>query len=303
VTAATTDEAVGPTVVGSDLGIVSLNHLNAVVDSYDGTVDCVRELLGGQFLRPVPSEGDLKACLMSFGWVVYEFFAPGERARGYGKLLERYGPFLHGIEFRVRDLGQARQLLLDRGIRLLVDVWDPSTPERGFVMTQPSDTQGVCLELFEPDWMASPPPAPYVEPIHPPEYWATSHPLRLLGLDNVSLVTSDLVQAVAFWTELAAGRPGPRRAVPSLSADAIRLDVGDLAIELLEPTGSGPIQSHLEHYGPRLRSMTYVVSDLSAVRTHFGAREIELLPGDWPGSLRPDPAALHGLRIEFRETS
>ena len=280
----------------AQLDLLAALHVNAVVDGFEAGVACFTELFEGQLLKELQPDGDLQACLVALGPMIYELFAPAGRERGYGKLLGRYGPYWHGVEFKVPDLAHARRVLADRGIRLLTEV---DSGPNSFVTTQPNDTGGLALELFAGDWFADPPPMPYVEPLRDRRWWAEEHPLGLLGLRSLSLATTDLDQAAAFWCSLTGTNVAYREARSSVAAEVAGLPLGDTVLELACPGGPGPVADHLAHHGPRLRSVVYQAADIGAVERFFKAKGVATAPGETKESLTPDPAATLGLQFEF----
>lgn len=281
------------------LQLLSVNHLNAVVDGYEAAVTCFTELFEGQFLMAIPPDGDLQACLVALGPVIFELFAPSGRQRGYGKLLGRYGPYWHGVEYKVPNLAAAKEVLAGRAIRLLTEVNNEANPEHSFVMTQPNDTGGVGLELYEGDWTADPPPAPYQEPFHDREWWAEKHPLRLLGLRSFSLAAAELESAAGFWSSLTGSTVAYEEDRATVAARVVGLPLGDTVLEIAAPTGPGPVADHLAHHGPRLRAVTYQVADLGEVERFFGSKGVATAVGEHRDSLTADPSATLGLRFEF----
>jgi Glyoxalase-like domain len=86
--------------------LIHPNHINAIVDGYEATIEHFRDRVGFTLDRRIPDSGDgTDACLMTLGGVMFEFFAPKERGeRGQGRLLARYGDHCVGIEYHVPDV-------------------------------------------------------------------------------------------------------------------------------------------------------------------------------------------------------
>ena len=102
----------------------------------------------------------------------------------------------------------------------------------------PSATQGVCLQVYDGDWHADSPPAPYVNPMRTGEWWEEDHPIGYRGLHHVSLACADVDDAERFWCELTGGEVTYRSERPAVAATAVGLDIG-IPVELIAPTGSG----------------------------------------------------------------
>jgi catechol 2,3-dioxygenase-like lactoylglutathione lyase family enzyme len=168
-----------------------------------------------------------------------------------------------------------------------------------YFSTKPSETLGVCLQVYAGDWHADPPPAPYVNPLRPPRWWS-EHPIGYRGFHHISFACEDLDAAERFWCELTGGTVTHRAQWPASAATAVGLDIG-IPIELVAATGPGLIQEYLDRYGPRVWATTFAVRDLGATKEHFATRGIELLPGDAPGSMMVPPEHNHNVVYQFIE--
>ena len=136
----------------AQLKILGVNHINQIVDDYDAAVGHLEDLFGGQFLREIGANPFTAGCLVDVGGEIIEVLAPKIMDKAEGKLLARYGPHYQGIEILVPSVPEALEVVKQRGVGILI--------ERGNdFYTQPSATQGVCLQVFGGDWRADPPPA------------------------------------------------------------------------------------------------------------------------------------------------
>jgi hypothetical protein len=63
----------------------------------------------------------------------------------------------------------------------------------------------------------------------------------------------------------------------------------------------GDIERHVRSLGQGIRAATFVVEDLSRVRSYFAARDFTLVAGDAPGTLALAPLHGRGLRFEYTE--
>jgi hypothetical protein len=82
-----------------------------------------------------------------------------------------------------------------------------------------------------------------------------------------------------------------------VAATATGLDIG-IPVELIAPTGPGPIEEYLDRYGPRVWATTFAVRDLHATAAYFASRGIELMPGDSPDSMMVPP--LRNLHVIYQ---
>src|SRR5262249_1015649 len=120
------------------------------------------------------------------------------------------------------------------------------------------------------------------------------------GLHHLSFACTDLEEATRFWCELTGGTVTYRAARPAVAATAVGLDIG-IPIELIAPTGLGPIQEYIDRYGPRIWAITFAVRDLDATAAHFASHGIELGAGDAPDSMMVPPQANLHVVYQFME--
>jgi catechol 2,3-dioxygenase-like lactoylglutathione lyase family enzyme len=278
--------------MATPLKILKVNHINQIVDDYAAAVGHLEDLFGGQFLRDIGPNPLTAGCFVQVGGEIFELLVPKVLDKAEGKQLARYGPHYQGIEILVPSLPESLQAVRERGIGILLE---RSTD----FFTKPSETFGVCLQVYAGDWHAHPPPAPYVNPLRPGRWWQ-EHPIGYRGLHHISFACDDLVEAERFWCELTGGTVTHRAELPAAAATAVGLDIG-IPIELVAATGPGLIQEYLGRYGPRVWATTFAVCDLGATEAHFVSRGIELLPGDAPGSKMVPPQSNQHVVYQFIE--
>ena len=156
--------------------LIHPNHINAIVDGYEATIEHFRDRVGFTLDRRIPDSGDgTDACLMTLGGVMFEFFAPKERGeRGQGRLLARYGDHYVGIEYHVPDVTSAREFARESGIRIINDLG-------AAFFTYPRNSFGIAFEIYDGDFRQLAQPA---------RYWETQHPLGLTGLARLSVAVA-----------------------------------------------------------------------------------------------------------------
>jgi catechol 2,3-dioxygenase-like lactoylglutathione lyase family enzyme len=279
--------------VPAQLEILKVNHINQIIDDYDGAVAHLQDVFGGQFLREIGANPLTAGCLVDVGGEIIEVLAPKIMDKAEGKLLAKYGPHYQGVEILVPSVSDSLEAMKQRGVGILL--------ERGVdFYTKPSATQGVCLQVYDRDWHADPPPAPYVSPMRSARWWEEVHPIGYRGLHHLSFACTDLEEAARFWCDLTGGRVIYRAERPAVAATAVGLDMG-IAVELIAPTGPGPIQDYIDRYGPRVWATTYAVRDLEATATYFASRGIKLEAGDSPDSMMVPPQANLHVVYQFVE--
>jgi hypothetical protein len=269
--------------------------MNQVVPpGYEKTVAHYVHLLAGQYLSKVGRNPFVDPFLMNVGGAVFEYFAPVDMNVGMGKQFASIGGYLHGCEFRIPDLEEATALSKEHGVRILID----SRPD--FVMTHPADCFGFVWELYTGDWYSEAASARYVELMRPQSYWRDVHPLGIKEF-GYRMAVNDLNAAVSKLSSFVGARELERVGRTNAAGTAALMSLANITIEVVAPTGAGPVQAFLDHYDQRAQAMLFKVKDLNAVRQYFSRRGVQLEPGIAEGSLQVPPAQNLGVSYEFYE--
>jgi catechol 2,3-dioxygenase-like lactoylglutathione lyase family enzyme len=266
----------------------AMNHVNAVIDDFDQTINFFTEVYGAQFLFDMPRD-EWHACLIAIGRVIFQFFSPHDDL-----LHARFGPHYVGIEYTVPDVGEARDATNARGIRIAREL-GPA------FHIHPLDAYGVSFEFFDHDFHAVSPPVPYLEPIRPIEFWRDDHPLGITGMNRYRMAVSDLEGAKRFLCEYVNGTVTYEVERQATQARAVGIELGDTVVELLSPIGSGPLEQFLARNGEGIRSVVFGTTSIEQARLHLASHGVELLPGDDEVSFAVRPADNAGLLFEFTE--
>lgn len=268
---------------------LSMNHINAVVDGYDRSVDRFVDLYGAQVVMDLPRD-EWHACLIVFGGgVIFEIFAPKDEL-----LHARFGPFYVGVEYQVTDVDAARQAIIDMGGRVLRELGTA-------FHAHPAELNGVAWEFYGESFHAVPPHSGFLEPIRDASYWSDEHPLGCVGLKRFSLAVADSAQARRFLEGVVNGTLIYEEERPHIGATALGFQLADTVVELLAPTDEGPISRHVARWGDGIRSTVFGVKDLEVARRYFKSKGVELAPGDGPDTWAIDPKDNCGLLFEFCE--
>jgi len=111
-------------------------------------------------------------------------------------------------------------------------------------------------------------------------------------LDHIGIAVESLSEGVKFYEALGLDLEG----VEEVTEQGVKvgfLPVGDMRLELLEPTGpSSPIAKHLERRGPGLHHVCLRVDDISGAMVALAKRGYQLL-SDEP------QAGAHGCMVCF----
>jgi len=261
-----------------------MNHINAVVDDFEGAVAHFRRAFGAQFVMDLP-QPEWHACLIYVAGVLFELFSPPQFL-----LNARYGPHWVGIEYQV-DMEAARAEVAERNIRVIRDIGVA-------IHTHPMDTTGIAWEFFGDNFHVMPENT-WLEPLKPADYWRDEHPLGLLGLEHYSVAVADLDQSTAFMADFLGATRLYEESRPAIGARVVGLALAETTVELMSPVGSGVIEQHLRRYGDGIRSTVFAVSDLDRARAHFRGLGIELVPGDAPSTVAIAPADNVGVMMEL----
>lgn len=80
-----------------------------------------------------------------------QLLAPLSPDTTIGKFLERSGPGLQQLAYRVTDIEQVSAILRERGLRLLYDAPRRGTSDSKVNFIHPKDAGGVLVELVQPN--------------------------------------------------------------------------------------------------------------------------------------------------------
>jgi catechol 2,3-dioxygenase-like lactoylglutathione lyase family enzyme len=265
-----------------------MNHINAMVEDFDKSVEHFRELYGAQFNLDLPGE-HWHACLITIGGVMFEIFAPTEYL-----LHARLGPHYVGVEYQVPDVDEARTEALARGMRVIREL-DVA------IHVHPAEAFGVAWEFFGRSFHDAPYPVPYVDPPKPSDHWRDEHPLGIAGLKRYSVAVFDLESATEFLRDFLGATLTYEEPRPAAGARAVGFALANTVVELISPTGAGSVDRYLARYGDGIRSTVFSVRDLEQARRWFAEHGATLQPGDAPGSVAVAPEDNVGLLFEFSE--
>lgn len=275
------------------LEILCINHINHLTTDYDASLAHYEDLLGGQFLMKIGFNNYTDGCLIDVGGEIVELLIPKILEKAEGRQLTKLGPHYSSIELYVPNLAEAKEAVVGRGIRLLME-------GRADFFTLGADTEGIVLQVFDGNWHREPRPPSFVHSKRPVQWWTETHPIGYTGLKHVSFATDDLDRSLKFWTELTGGQEMYRADRPTANARAIGIDIG-IPVELIAPVGDGRVSKFIETYGTKLRATTFGVRDLAKTEAYFASKGYPLVPGDIPDSLMLTAEQNRGAILQFME--
>lgn len=123
-------------------------HIGVAVPDIAAALSFYRDVLG---LAPHPAESADGATIVSlpFGESEVELLAPETPDSPVARFLEKRGPGIHHICYRVADLDAALERCRAAGYRLVDDIPRRGAAGRRIAFVHPKSTAGILLELTE----------------------------------------------------------------------------------------------------------------------------------------------------------
>lgn len=88
----------------------------------------------------------------------------------------------------------------------------------------------------------------------------------LKRVDRLQVAVRDVERAIDLWGEVVGAEPVREGSVESLRSHRTVLQMGESEVEMLVPTGPGPVADHLGAWGEGIFAAGFSVSDLGAMR-------------------------------------
>ena len=130
-----------------------IDHVGIAVPDLDEAIRFYRDTFGMETVHEETNEeqgvreamvavGDSGSCI--------QLLAPLDESSTIAKFLDRSGPGLQQLAYRVTDVEAVAAILRERGVRLLYDVAKRGTAGSLVNFVHPKDAGGVLIELVEP---------------------------------------------------------------------------------------------------------------------------------------------------------
>jgi methylmalonyl-CoA/ethylmalonyl-CoA epimerase len=130
-----------------------IDHVGVAVPDLDEAVAFYRDAFGMEVVHEETNEeqgvreamvavGDSGSCI--------QLLAPLNEESTIAKFLDRSGPGLQQLAYRVTDVEQVSEILRSRGLRLLYDAPRRGTSDSRINFIHPKDAGGVLVELVQP---------------------------------------------------------------------------------------------------------------------------------------------------------
>ena len=132
---------------------VAIDHVGIAVPDLDEAIAFYRDTFGMRVLHEETNEeqgvreamvgvGDSGSCI--------QLLAPLTKQSTIAKFLDRNGPGMQQLAYRVTDVDAVSAVLRERGVRLLYDEPRRGTADSRINFIHPKDAGGVLVELVEP---------------------------------------------------------------------------------------------------------------------------------------------------------
>jgi methylmalonyl-CoA/ethylmalonyl-CoA epimerase len=129
----------------------AIDHVGVAVESIDDALALYRDQLGMPLVhRETVSEQGVDAALLDVGDGHIELLSPLANDTAVGKFLERRGPGLHHVAYRVESVQAALDACAAAGMRLIDEA--PRAGIRGsrVAFLHPASTGGFLTEIVQP---------------------------------------------------------------------------------------------------------------------------------------------------------
>ncbi len=131
----------------------AVDHVGVAVPDLDAAIALYRDKFGMQLLHEETNEEQgVREAMMGVGdsGSCVQLLAPLSPDSTIGKFIERSGPGLQQVAYRVEDVDAVCATLRERGVRLLYPEPKRGTAGSRINFVHPKDAGGVLVELVEP---------------------------------------------------------------------------------------------------------------------------------------------------------
>ncbi|GAA2778639.1 methylmalonyl-CoA epimerase [Saccharopolyspora taberi] len=136
--------------------VVAIDHVGIAVADLDAAIEFQRETFGLEVgHREVNEQEGVQEAMLrapgdTTGATQVQLLAPLREDSSLAKFLDRSGPGLQQLAYRVTDVEAASEALRAKGLRLLYDEPRRGTANSRINFVHPKDAGGVLVELVEP---------------------------------------------------------------------------------------------------------------------------------------------------------
>ena len=131
----------------------AIDHVGVAVSDLDTAIAFYRDTYGMTLTHEeVNEEQGVREAMMAVGasGSCVQLLAPLSPESTIAKFLDRSGPGVQQVAYRVADIDAVSQTLRERGLRLLFDAPRRGTADSRMNFIHPKDAGGILVELVEP---------------------------------------------------------------------------------------------------------------------------------------------------------
>lgn len=131
----------------------AIDHVGVAVSDLDAAITFYRDTYGMTLThQEVNEEQGVSEAMMAVGssGSCIQLLAPLSPQSTIAKFLDRSGPGIQQVAYRVTDLDAVSKTLRERGLRLLYDAPRRGTADSRVNFIHPKDAGGILVELVEP---------------------------------------------------------------------------------------------------------------------------------------------------------
>lgn len=136
--------------------VTAIDHVGIAVADLDATIKWYHDQLGMIVLHEeINEEQGIREAMLSVrgapvGSAQIHLMAPLDENSTIAKFLDRRGPGLQQLAYRVSDIDLLTERLREQGVRLLYETPRRGTADSRINFIHPKDAGGVLIELVEP---------------------------------------------------------------------------------------------------------------------------------------------------------
>ena len=131
----------------------AVDHVGIAVPDLDEAITFYTGTLGMRVVHEETNEGQgVREAMVEVrpGGTQLQLLAPLRPDSSIAKFLDRSGPGVQQVAYRVKNVDDVSKALRDKGLRLLYDEPRPGTYGSRINFVHPKDAGGVLVELVEP---------------------------------------------------------------------------------------------------------------------------------------------------------
>ena len=131
----------------------AIDHVGIAVADLDRATAFYRDVFGMETVHEeINEEQGVREAMVAVGdsGSCIQLLAPLHETSAIAKFLDRHGPGMQQLAYRVTDLEAVSAVLRERGVNLLYDVGRRGTSGSLVNFVHPRDAGGVLVELVEP---------------------------------------------------------------------------------------------------------------------------------------------------------